>query len=130
MPKSKIVPVVLILAAGSLWAANKFNPTCTLPSPLSQISKVHPVDKKCSADGKSKVAEKIAESRAKNNYCASGSTAPIVYDAFLELQAAVEKDVQLGNGQRPPRPTKRYPTKSGTLGEGDKVRYASFTLCL
>ncbi len=106
-----------------------FVPGCPLPSPLASIAEPQPIDKSCSIRGASKVAEKVAESRAKNNFCASGPPMDITYDVFKELQQAVEEaHIHLNDREHPARPTRTFSTSAGTLGEGNQVRFAAFVL--
>src|SRR5712675_2583115 len=99
----------------------KFVAGCPLPSPLAGIAQPHTIDNTCSIRGASTVSEKVAESRAKNNFCASGPPVDISYDVFKELQQAVETaHVHLGDRQHPARPVGTFPTSGGTLGEGSQ----------
>ena len=121
---------VLTISASFLLAQPpKFKPGCPLPAPLADIAEVHSIDKTCSIRGFSQVAEKIAESRAKNNFCASGPPVDVSYDVFKELQQAVEAaHVHLDDRQHPARPSGTFTTSAGTLGEGNQVRFVAFVL--
>jgi hypothetical protein len=126
---------VLTLSASFLLAQptpkkkSGFVPGCPLPAPLAGIAEPQPIDKTCSIRGFSKVVEKVAESRAKNNFCAPGPPVDISYDAFKELQKAVEDaHVHLDDREHPARPSGTFATSAGTLGEGNQVRFVAFVL--
>src|SRR5882724_10106055 len=121
---------VLTISASFLLAQPpKFKPGCPLPAPLASIAEPQPIDKTCSIRGFSQVAEKVAESRAKNNFCASGPPVDVSYDVFKELQQAVEAaHVHLDDRQHPARPSGTFTTSAGTLGEGNQVRFVAFVL--
>lgn len=130
----RMLQVLLVLALSgpiprNLLAA-KFKHGCpSLPPPLDNIAETHPIDNKCGRDGASKVAEKIAESRAKNDYCRTGHPVMVGRGTFEELQRAVEMDgVKLNDRAHPARPTKQYQTSRATLGEGSVVRFAAWVL--
>jgi len=77
----------------------------------------------------STVKEKVAESKVKNNLCATGPTTQIDYDTLIELQSAIDDDhFPLGNRNTPARPTKKYTTSKGSLGEGDMVSLVAWVL--
>jgi hypothetical protein len=78
----------------------------------------------------SKVPAKVAESRAKNNLCVAGNPTGIDYETLTELQDGVDTDqsIHLGDRNTPSRPTRKYATSKGDLGEGDLVRFAAWVL--
>ena len=129
----RLLAVVFVFGASFLPAQpppkkkSGFVPGCPLPLQLANIAESHPIDKSCSIRGFSKVAEKVAESRAKNNFCAPGPAVDISYDVFKELEKAVEDaHVHLDDRQHPARPSGTFTTSAGTLGEGNQVRFVAF----
>lgn len=127
--RSLFLFVLTIFASFLLAQPPKFKPGCPLPAPLADIAEVHSIDKTCSIRGFSQVAEKVAESRAKNNFCASGPPVDISYDVFKELQQGVDDaHVPLDNRKHPARPSGTFATSAGTLGEGNQVRFVAFVL--
>lgn len=60
-----------------------FKPGCALPF----VSHAVPdIDNHCTIDGKGKTAAKVAESHAKNNFCATGTVVPLTFDDFTKMQ--------------------------------------------
>src|ERR1043166_979279 len=132
--KSPIFRLVILGASLACWPqqtayAQRFVAGCQLPDTLASIKESHPLDKTCSKSGLSTVKEKIAESKMKNNLCATGPTTQIDYDTLIELQGAIDDDhFPLGNRNTPARPTKKYTTSKGALGEGDMVSLVAWVL--
>jgi hypothetical protein len=65
----------------------KFLPGCPLPSALAGVARTT-FDHTCGIKGASTIASKIAESRAKNNFCVATPAVDITYDISKELQQA------------------------------------------
>src|SRR5262249_48646623 len=122
-----IISVLLLLAASSLAQQNKkFQPGCPLPAALSGIPRTT-FDNTCGIKGASAAPTKIAESKAKNNFCASTPAVNITYDTLKELQTAVDTSgPALGNRAKPPRPGQDYAVTAGSFHEGQLVRLAAF----
>ena len=121
--------LLLVLGLPAQSVAQKFVPGCTLPATLAPIAEKHPIDKTCIKSGLSKVSEKVAESRIKNNLCATGDPTTIEHDTLLELQTAADAaGIHLGDRFHPARPTTRFTTGKGELGEGDLVALTAWVL--
>ena len=125
-----------------LWVAGLCSPLanaqkslklgCQLPFAAIAPKQALPIDKSCSADGAGKKPPKIAESQAKNNFCASGSPVSVTFEDFVTLQnTADEKNIPSGSSNRlPPNRLvlKDLVTVGGgkQVGEGSLVRFAAF----
>jgi hypothetical protein len=130
-PARQITACCVVVAgfAAPMLRAQKFVPGCSLPDTLAAIKEQHPIDKSCTKNGLSKVNEKVLESRAKNNLCATGPETVIEYETLTELQQAIDNDhFPLGNRNTPARPTKKYASSKGDLGEGDLVSLVAWVL--
>ena len=117
--------------------AQNFAAGCALPESLKLIKLIHPIDsgpKACSKSGKSTEPDKVAESKVKNNFCATGDPSTgqpvdIEYDTLIELQSAIDDEhFHLGDRFHPARPTHKFDTGKGKLGEKDLVRLTAWVL--
>lgn len=119
--------ILLLFAPSSPAQQNKkFQPGCTLPGALAEIPRT-PFDDTCGIKGASTVPAKIAESKAKNNFCATTPAVDITYDTLKELQRAVgTNDPELGNHSRPSRPSHDYAVTAENFHEGQLVRLTAF----
>jgi hypothetical protein len=127
MRSSATITILLLFASSSLAQQNKkFLPGCPLPSALAGVARTT-FDNTCGIKGASTVSSKIAESRAKNNFCVASPVIDITYDTLKELQQAVgPHDPELGNRENPSRPTHDYAVTNGSSHEGQLVRLAAF----
>jgi hypothetical protein len=127
MKSSATIAFFLLFVSLSLAQQNKkFQPGCTLPVALAGIPRTA-IDNTCGIKGASTVPSKIAESKAKNNFCAAAPAVNITYDTLKELQDAVgTNDPALGNRAKPPRPSHDYTVTAGSFHEGQLVRLAAF----
>jgi len=127
MRSSAAIAILLLCTSSSLAQQNrKFLPGCPLPSALAGVARTT-FDNTCGIKGASTVASKIAESRAKNNFCVAAPAVDITYDTLKELQQAVgPHDPDLGNRENPSRPSHAYAVTAGSFQEGQLVRLAAF----
>jgi len=120
-------------------SGDAFKPGCpTLPFEAIKVKR--PIDGTCPRAGSSAndpTGAHALENEAKNNFCATGDPVPVTYNAFVNLQAAVNKmtDLPWGEGTRlPPDRSKLHNLKitdSGktlTLGEGTKVVFVGYVM--
>ncbi len=110
--------------------AQGFELPCTLP--FDEIKEIHPIDDSCGIEGVGSSDAHLAQNRAKNNFCATGTPVRVTYNNFLRLQQAAEKkSIPFGSSNSLPedRSVLRdvYITSAGKkLGEGTLVRYVAF----
>jgi hypothetical protein len=109
----------------------KFKPGCTLPF-ADIASQGLDIDSACGITGNGTNMAKELESRAKNNFCATGEPVTINYAAFKRLQRRTEDRL---DAIKPGLKTDRTAALSeitklaGTpLGEGSLVRYVAYLL--
>jgi hypothetical protein len=123
------IPFLVLFASSSLAQQNtKFRAGCPLPDALVGIPRTA-FDNTCGIKGASTVPAKVAESKAKNNFCAATPSVDITYDTLKELQGAVGlDDPKLGNRAKPTRPSHDYAVTDGSFHEGQLVRFAAFVL--
>lgn len=101
-----------------------FVPGCKMPF----VSKKTAFDSKCSIKGKGTTADKVAESKAKNNFCANeDSPVKLSSDDFLTLQQDADN---LGSRKFTDRsPLHDLSTINGSkVGEGTVVEFVAFVL--
>lgn len=101
-----------------------FVPGCQMPFQSSKT----PFDSKCSIKGGGTAADKVAESKAKNNFCAStDSPVKVTPDDLLTLQKASD---DLGTRKFTDRsPLHDLTTINGSkVGEGTVVEFVAFVL--
>jgi hypothetical protein len=109
--------------AARLSAADlAFKPGCRMPF---NSNPVPAIDGVCSIEGEGSTDQKIAESKAKNDFCAPmSSLIPITYQTFIDLQQKTSFRRSADRG-----PLASVLTQNGrTLGEGKYVEYAGFLL--
>lgn len=100
----------------------QFNPGCRMPFKSNPISDI---DGQCSIEGAGNTDEKIAESKAKNDFCVpTGKITRIEYQTFKDLQEAT---IFKRSANRSPLAKITLPN-GATLGEGQYVEYAGFLL--
>jgi hypothetical protein len=102
----------------------RFVPGCQMPFE----SKRTPFDSKCSIKGAGSTTDKIAESKAKNNFCAkTDAPVPLSSDDFLTLQKASD---DLGKQKFTDRSPLHDLVTIGDakVGEGTEVEYVAFVL--
>lgn len=131
-----LVAFVIFWKSDGLWAAEAFQPGCTLPEPLSELQKSHPIDAACSITGETDSAKTQAQNRLKNNFCASGKPVAVTYADFKALQKKADQMKSAGQltfGSDRSLPEDRAPlknmattTKKQPVGEGMLVRYVAF----
>lgn len=125
--------LALLVAAGPREArAQGFSAGCDLP--FAAIALKHPIDGTCGADGKGKSPAKVAESRAKNDFCAKGPALELVFQTFVQLQKAVdESNIPFGSSRK--LPVDRSPLRGLKIddevcadgcGEGTLVKLVTF----
>jgi len=125
------VAPLLTLAFGALQGLSQgFEPGCTLP--FKDLAEKRPIDSSCSADGGGTTQAKIAESRNKNNFCASGPPVRITLNTLKRLQNAAEhKAIPFGASSSLPADRSvlndliKMPD-GAKVGEGTLVRLAAF----
>ena len=100
----------------------EFEPGCPMPFASDPIPSI---DGECGIEGAGSTDEKIAESKAKNNFCAAtSSVAPITYQTFIDLQKNTSFRRSADRS-----PLASILTENGaTLGEGKYVEYVGFLL--
>lgn len=99
-----------------------FNPGCPMPF---QSSPVAAIDGTCRIEGTGTADWKIAESKAKNDFCALTSKAvPIQYQTFVDLQSKTRFH---RSSDRSPL-AKILSLDGTTIGEGTYVEYVGFLL--
>ena len=84
---------VLFTAALAACGADTFLPGCRLPFDAIKTPALN-VDAKCGVNGGSEDPAKIAESRAKNNFCATGTARPVTWQTFTRLEKATTEAVR------------------------------------
>ena len=118
------------LAIGRPAPAEDFQPGCTLP--FDQIKSENlKIDAQCGIEGAGGSDEKVAENRAKNNFCATGSAASLSFVSFKKLQQKTDERKAEGVNFKADRTLLRdiHTTSDGdTVGEGSRVRFAAFVL--
>ena len=118
------------LAIGRPAPAEDFQPGCTLP--FDQIKSENlEIDAECGIEGAGGSDEKVAENRAKNNFCATGSAASLSFVSFKKLQQKTDEGKADGVNFKADRTLLReiHTTSDGdTVGEGSRVRFAAFVL--
>jgi hypothetical protein len=117
--------LLLVATVSDLCAQNPFRAGCELP--FNKIAtKGLDVDKSCGIGGGSNDAPKVAESNAKNNFCAAGPVTTITYNTFTRLEAKVTDD----DRKQLKHSTDRKEVKNviTSLGEGSLVRFVGFLL--
>lgn len=127
MKSPATIGIFLLFVSSTFAQQNKrFLPGCPLPPALAGVARTT-FDNTCGIKGASTVTSKIAESRAKNNLCATGTATDITYDTLKELQQAVNtQGPALDNAENPSRPTHDYSVTAGSFHEGQLVRLAAF----
>ncbi len=100
----------------------QFSPGCPMPFESDPIPAI---DRECSIEGAGTTDEKIAESKAKNDFCApTSNVTPIKYQTFVDLQAKTSFRRSADRS-----PLAKVLTENGvTIGEGKYVEYAGFVL--
>jgi hypothetical protein len=116
--------VLLALVVVSSMSA-QFKPTCKLPFDTIKTGGLD-IDKSCSVDGGSNDGPKIAESNAKNNFCATGQATTITYNTFINLESKVSKSQRADLKKSSDR--KQIKDVVNGLGEGSLVRFVGFLL--
>ncbi|MBV9923904.1 MAG: hypothetical protein JOZ96_02610 [Acidobacteria bacterium] len=120
--------------------AKPFGPGCALP--FDAIEAKHPIDGTCPSGGKASLAADgsqphVLQNLAKNNFCVTDDPTPISYNAFVALQAAVNKmsNFTWGSGEKMPAdrsPLQNLKIKDGgrglTVGEGSKVSFVGYVM--
>jgi len=123
----RLLIVVLLVSVPAF--AEKFVPGCVLPERLAAISEEHEIDNECGISGPSTSnAAKKAESRAKNNFCASGEPALVTVNSFKALQRKADAKGK-GFGKKDDRSELQglhTTTEGDTIGEGSLVTFAGF----
>jgi hypothetical protein len=124
-----LVAVLVILAAPSPAGAQPnaaFDPGCTnLPFNPQQ----HPIDSDCGIEGAGSTADKRLESRAKNNYCATGTPSRVTFYSFDRLHAATKAaGFNLGANREGVRGDVHTTSDGNAIGEGDVVTIAGFVI--
>lgn len=100
----------------------EFNPGCSMPF---QSDPVPDIDAQCSIDGAGKTDAKIAESRAKNDFCAeTPNPIPIAYQTFIDLQSQTSFKQ---SADRSPLAS-ILSANGSTYGEGKFVEYTGYIL--
>lgn len=111
-------PAAPVISSGEL----KFNPGCRMPFLSSPIPAIDDV---CGIDGAGTTDKKIAESRAKNDFCSPTSNIiPITYQTFIDLQS---KTNFRSSANRSPL-ANILQENGAEIGEGKFVEYAGFVL--
>ena len=132
MRSLQILFCFLVLAA-SLLAEDAFVPACSLPSPLDEIKKHHPVDAQCGPEGTGDNAAQKAQNVVKSNFCATGTRLVLTRDVFKTLQQKTKAlraagEIEYG-GENPPADRSKLRdliTAQGvTIGDGSLVRYVA-----
>lgn len=119
---AKTTHIVAKTAAAVESADLEFHPGCGMPF---QSNPVPDIDGQCSIDGAGNTDEKIAESKAKNDFCVSTAhVTPIEYQTFQDLQNNTNFRK---SGDRSPL-AKVLSQDGVSLGEGTYVEYAGFLL--
>ena len=109
---------VLIPAADAAGFPN----TC---APFGSIAKTHAIDGKCGLDGKVKSEGNRVQNRAKNNLCAQGQAGTMSFQAFADLQDAVDQaGIPFGSSNNLPETRDQLQQ----MGEGKLVRLAAYVL--
>jgi hypothetical protein len=127
--------VLFVLLVPSSFAQQySFEAGCTLP--YDSIKEQHEIDGMCSIDGRSEDHPspsdvKLAESTAKNNFCAGGTPVRIAYSDFLALQSRTNdvKESELKSPEDRQAQLGKVITKNGKkIGEGTLVRLTAFVV--
>jgi hypothetical protein len=102
-----------------------FEPGCT---PTFGSSDTHPIDADCGIEGAGDTDAKKLESRAKNNYCATGTPALVTFLSFTKLQQATEAaGFELGDDRSGAQGV-HTTTEGATIGEGSVVTFSAFVI--
>src|ERR1700746_1151211 len=118
MRSSATITILLLFASSLAQQHKKFLPGCPLPSAMAGVARTT-FDNTCGIKGASTVSSKIAQSRAKNNFCVASPVIDVTHDTLKELQQAVgPHDPGLGNRENPSRPTHDYAVTNGSFHEG------------
>ena len=123
----------LLMLATSLLADDAFVPACTLPSPLDQIKKHHPIDTTCAPEGTGENPAKRAQNIVKNNFCATGTPIVLSRTVFKNLQDKTKALKTSGEivygGEDPPADRSKLhdlvTVNGATIGDGSLVRYVA-----
>ncbi|MBI3555841.1 MAG: hypothetical protein HY074_06235 [Deltaproteobacteria bacterium] len=119
------LPVFLLILAASSAYAGKFEPAC--PLPFSDIALSHPIDNQCDRAGSVSDPGASLQDLVKNNFCASGPTAPIVLAHLQKLQSlAVQKRLVPANNKLPSERGSLENILDGSLGEGKVVSLSGY----
>jgi hypothetical protein len=121
-----MLAVALPFAAVSAVAqdGSPFSAGCSLPF----TGLAHPIDDDCGIDGKSTNADKVAESHAKNNFCATGPAVWATFTTFTKLRQATDASGFDLAADRSNAANIVTTTEGDTVGEGSLVKIAGFVL--
>jgi hypothetical protein len=133
--------LVILVAFARPVGAQPFAPGCSLPfegiKGTDPDGGLLPIDEKCGIEGDTKAAAvHQLQNKAKNNFCAPGVPVTVTMATFKKLQKAAD-DAELphgGNNLPDDRNiladlvTATSHGKSSKVGEGTKVRFATFLL--
>lgn len=124
----RVLSMASCLAAVDVQAEG-FSPGCEVP--FAEIAEKRSVDENCGVEGSGTAPAKIAESRQKNFFCATGKPRTVTFTTFERLQRAAEENgISFGSANKLPQD--RVPLKdiislgSGRAGEGTLVRFVAF----
>jgi len=110
--------------------AQAFEPGCALPFEAIKGEDLK-IDAQCDIEGAGGSATKIAESRAKNNFCASGPVASLTFASFRKLQQKTDEGKAEGLNFKADRELLKdiHTTSDGdTVGEGSLAKVAALVL--
>jgi hypothetical protein len=114
---------LLLNGALALSGADQFVPGCTVPFQAIQTTGLD-IDRQCGINGASDQPAKMAESKAKNNFCAPGAPAPITYSTFTKLEAKSTDELRTQVKQN----RGVLANLVNGMGEGTLVRFVAFVL--
>ncbi|MGH7517118.1 MAG: hypothetical protein ACREOC_06570 [Gemmatimonadales bacterium] len=114
-----------VAAPGVAQDGEPFNADCT---PLFTPQQ-HSIDSDCGIEGAGTTAAKRLESRAKNNFCATGAPVRLTFFSFDRLHAATKAaDFDLGASREGVRGDVLTTSDGNPVGEGDVVMIAGFVI--
>lgn len=130
--RSTLTLLCLCFASFLAAADDAFVPACSLPSPLDEIKKHRPIDKKCGPEGTGESEAKKKQNVAKNNLCATGGPVVVTRDAFKKLEQktrALKNAGEITYGEEPPDDRTKLvdlvEVQGVKIGEGSVVRYVA-----
>ena len=117
--------IALLVRPAAAQVGGPFVAGCT---PVFGDSETHPLDADCGIEGAGTTDAKKLESRAKNNFCATGGPARVTFMSFDRLQAVTEAtDFVLGDDRGGVKEV-HTTTDGNTIGEGSVVTISGFVI--